>query len=381
MIIVDNAVTFVRDDRSRRLAYLLLAVVSAILIFFPRPFVAEAKIVPQDTSATAASTTSLIGALGGSAQTLNSLLTGGKVTNDLYLIIGRSDSVADEVIRRTGLVGPNAKFSSARKARLFLAKKVDVHLLLGGVMEIETKLYDPDEAKKITDAYATAISNQLASFGRQLIENKHRIVARRFSNATARVAAAEARLAEFRRANNLAEPEMQLGSALSQRANLEAQLQAKQVELQTMSEFRGPESNELAAIRSDIAGLRAQIDRSATPATGAAGPNVAGLTAIDLRYLSLYRDLRFQQAIYDVYQRSAEQVEVEELAAESASYIQTIDPAHIVATRQYNIWAIALFAGIVLLAFFTEWYAPVTGLFRISKTTVEDAPRTALAHD
>jgi hypothetical protein len=378
---VDRVVTFVRNDRSRRLAYFVLAVVSAVLIFFPRPYVAEAKIVPQDTSATAASTTSLIGALGGSTQTLNSLLTGGKATNDLYLIIGRSDSVADEVIRRAGLVGPNGPFSTVRKARLFLDKKVDVHLLLGGVMEIETKLYDPDEAKKITDAYANAISNQLASFGRQLIENKRRIVARRFSNATERVGNAEASLAAFRRANNLAEPEQQLGSALSQRANLQAQLQAKQVELQTMSEFRGPESNELAAIRSDIAGLQAQIDRSATPATGAAGPNVAGLSAIDLRYLSLYRDLRFQQAIYDVYQRSAEQVEVEELAAESASYIQTIDPAHIVATRQYNIWAIALFAGIVLLAFFTEWYAPVTGLFRLSTTTVEDAPAAALAHD
>jgi hypothetical protein len=100
-----------------------------------------------------------------------------------------------------------------------------------------------------------------------------------------------------------------------------------------------------------------------------------------LRYLSLYRDLRFQQAIYDVYQRSAEQVEVEELAAESASYIQTIDPAHIVADRQYNIWAIALFAGIVLLAFFTEWYAPVTGLFRTSTKTVEAAPRTAQADE
>ena len=188
-------------------------------------------------------------------------------------------------------------------------------------MEIETKLYDPDEAKKITDAYAIAISNQLASFGRQLIESKHRIVARRFSNASARVGRAEAALAEFRRVNHLAEPEQQLGSALSQRANLQAQLQAKQVELQTMSEFRGPESQELAALRSDIAGIRAQIDRSATPATGSAGPNVAGLSLIDLKYLSLYRDLRFQQAIYDVYERSAEQVAVEAIHEQSGSSV------------------------------------------------------------
>ena len=54
MTIVDTVIAFVRNDRNRRLSYLVLAVISAILIFFPRPYVARAKIVPQDTSATAA---------------------------------------------------------------------------------------------------------------------------------------------------------------------------------------------------------------------------------------------------------------------------------------------------------------------------------------
>ena len=376
----DNVVAFVRNDRNRRLSYAVLAVLSAILIFFPRPYVARAKIVPQDTSATAASTTTLLGALGGGSQTIGSLLTGGKPSNEVYMIIGRSDTVQGDVIKALKLVGPGRQFQDERKARIWLDKKVDVHLLLGGVMEIETKLFDPKEAVEITGAYANAISTNLARFGQQLIDNKSRIVARRFSDAGQRVSRSEADLNAFRRANNLADPEAQLGSALAQRAQLEAQLRSKQVEYQTMSEFRGPESNELAAIRSDIAGLQAQIARTATPATGAAGPNVAGLTAVDLRYLNLYRDLRFQQAIYDVYQRSREQVEVEELAAESASYIQVIDPAGLDPKRQYNVWAMALFGGIVLLALFTEWYGPATGLIR-KRPIGEDTRRVALANE
>ncbi|MFC7536710.1 capsule biosynthesis protein [Sphingomonas sp. GCM10030256] len=374
MRIVDNTIVLVKNPLYRRLAYLAVALVAAFLIFFPRPYVARAKIVPQDTSATAASTTSLLGALGGGSQSIGSLLTGGKPSNEVYMIIGRSDTVQEDVIKALDLVGAGKPFEDERKAKIWLGKKVDVHLLLGGVMEIETKLFDPSEAVRITSAYANAISTNLARFGQQLITNKSRIVQRRFDDAAQRVSVAEAQLNTFRRANNLADPEAQLGSALAQRAQLEAQLKSKQVEYQTLSQFRGPESNELAAIQSDIAGLQAQIARSATPRTSASGPNVAGLTAVELRYLNLFRDLRFQQAIYDVYQRSREQVEVEELAAESASYIQVIDPAGLDPKRQYNVWAIAVFAGVLLLALFTEWYGPATGLFRRRGHRVEASP-------
>ena len=351
------------NARYRRWVYAIAAIIAAVLIFLPRPYVARAKIVPQDTSASAASTTALLGALGGGPQSIGTLLAGGRTTSDLYLIIGRSDSVTEDVIKQLGLVGPKGEFASERKAKLYLARHVDVHLLLGGAMEIESKLHQPDKAIAVTDAYTKAVSRQLARFGRQLVDNKQRIVRERFRDAGQRVAQAEGAINAFRRANNLAEPEQQLSSELLQRATLQAQLQAKIVELQTQSEFRGPESNELAALRSEIAGLRSQIGQSTRPAAELGGPNVAGLTALQTRYLSLYRDLKFQQSIYDVYQRSAEQVEVEQLAAESASYIQTIDPAHLDADRKYNVWAVALFGLIVLLAAFTEWYAPATGLF------------------
>lgn len=364
MRIVQIAIDRARDARSRRLAYLIIAIIAAILIFFPRPYLARAKIVPQDTSASAASTTALLGALGSSSQSIGSLLTGGRPSNDLYLIIGRSDSVKNDVIRSLDLVGPGKPFATRREAVLWLEKKADIHLLLGGVMEIETKLYDPEEARVLTANVAQAISRHLARYGRQIISNKQRIVAQRFRDAGGRVARAQADLSEFRRRNGLAEPEQQLSNALVQRASLQAQLQAKQVEYRTLSQLRGPESTELAAIASDIAGLRSEIAQSAAPAAGPAEPNVAGLSEISLRYLNLYREMRFQQAMYDVYQRSAEQVAVEELASESASYIQTIDPAYVDPNRQYNVWAIALFAGILLLALFTEWYAPATGLFR-----------------
>src|SRR4029078_1238622 len=254
MTMVERTIVWVKDDRTRRLAYLVLAAVSAILIFFPRPYVASAQIVPQDTAASASSTTALLGALGGQATSIGSLLSGGRPSNDLYLVLGRSDAVKRDVIKTLHLVGPQSQFTSERKAMLWMDCHVDFHLLLGGGREIDTKLYDPERAREITGAYAAAIGRSLATFGRQITANKRKVVELRFGSSQARVADAEAQLANFRRANNLADPQMQLGNALSQRATLEGQLQAKQVQYQAQSQLLGPENTELIALQTEIAG-------------------------------------------------------------------------------------------------------------------------------
>lgn len=360
--IVGGVVGFVENARNRRIIYAMAAIVLAVFVFFPRPYVARATLVPQDTSSSAG-TNSMLTLLGGQSQNFASLLGGGRVSNDLYLIIGRSDSVANDVIKRLNLVGPSRPYATVEGAKVKLAKKVDIHLLLGGVMEIETRTNDAKYSKELAAAYVTAISKQLASFGRQLINNKQLIVERKFRDASARVASAEAALNNFRRRNNLAEPDAELGQALALRTQLEAQLQAKLVELQMTSQVRGPESAELQALQSEVSTLRSQLARTARPTVTVAGPNVAGLGALSTQYLNLYRDYRFAQALYEVYSRSSEQVAVEQLASESASYVQLIDPAHLDAERKLNVWAIAALAALALLILFTEWYAPATGLW------------------
>ncbi len=346
---------FADRPRLRLAIYAVLAAVFALLTLFPRPYVARAKIVPQDTSTTAASTTNLLGALGSGANGIGSLLTGGRPSNDLYLIIGRSDSVTSQVIRDLKLVGPDRKFANTSDAKLWIERHVDTHLLLGGAMEIVTKLHDPDEAVRVTAEYQRAIGRQLAGFGRQLIVNKKRLVSERFMGAKRRVTEAETRLALFRRQYGLPEPSQQFGASLTQRAMLEAQIQAQEVEIATLRQYRGPESIELQRAQTQLAALRGQLAQNQTP--------TQSLSVVSTRYLRLFRDFQFDQGIYGVYQRSAEQVAVEELAAQSASYIQVIDDAHIDPDRKFNLPALALLMLVLLIAVFVEWYGPATGLF------------------
>lgn len=348
------------EPRNRRIGYAVLALVLAILCFFPRPWVARAKLLPQDSSS--AGLGQIVNSLGGQLSNFASLLTGGRPPNDLYLIIGRSALVTADVIAELKLVGPDRPYSTVADARVALAKKVDVHLLLGGVVEIETRTRDPEEALRLTEAYQRAISRRIGALGRETIRRKGQIVRDRFREAGTRVTQAERVLDAYRRTNRLAAPEQQLGSEITLRANLQAQLQAKQVELQSVQQFAGPENPQLQSVQAQIASLRTQLAATDRPSIGAAGPNISGLSELQSRYLNLFRDYRFAQALYDVYARASEQTEVESLVTESATYIQTVEPANLDAQRHVNVPAMALLVLVIGLALFTEVYAPATGL-------------------
>lgn len=347
------------SPRKRRRVYLVLAILLAVLCVLPRPYVARAKIIPQDSSSIGIG--SMMGALGAQFQSLSSLFGGAKQPIDMYLAVGRGTEVTDAVIAKLKLVGPDG-YATQDRARVALANKVDVHSLTGGIIEIETRTHDGALATQLTEAYVRAIGDRIALLGRDKVERKRKIVTDRFKDAANRVATSEARLAAFRRSNRLAAPEAELGAALSLRTRLEAQLQAKQVELQTLQQFQGPENAQLQGVQSEVASLRAQIARSTQPAEGAAGPNVAGLSEVSGEYLDRYRDYRFAQAIYEVYARSSEEVAVETLAGETASDVQVIEAPRLDADRKYNIPAVALLALVILAALFTEIYAPATGI-------------------
>lgn len=354
-----RSAAFISDPRQRRRGYAVLALILLILCVFPRPYVSRAQVVPQDSESLGLSST--MSALGGQLQNFAALLGGARQPIDMYLAIGRSAEVEDTVIAKLKLAGPggHADVAAARRA---LERKVDVHTLTGGIIEIETRTHDAGQSQKLTEAYVSAISDRIVALGRERTERKRNVVMQRFKEAAGRVTKTQAALENFRLRNHLAEPQAELGSALSLRAGLQAQLQAKQVELQTLRQFQGPDNPQLKAVQEEVANLQAQIARTATPAAGAAGPNVAGLTEVSGEYLDLYRDYLFAQALYEVYARSSEEVAVEALAGETASDVQVIEAARLDADRKYNIPAVAALALLILLALFTEIYAPATGI-------------------
>lgn len=347
------------DPRKRRRAYALLAVLLAILCLFPQPHVGRAKIVPQETSSALAG----LGGGGGRMQDIAAMFGGGRRAIDLYLTIGQSEDVRSDVIRELKLVGSSWKYRSADAARVRLENSVDVQSLPGGVVEIKVTTHDPGESLRLTRAYAQAIATRFKVLNGEQLTTKRKLVDGRFREATTRLAQAQTKLDSFRRANRLsATPEAELGAALTVRAGIEAQLQAKLVEQETLERFMGPENPRLLAAQAEVRELRGRLSRSVAPGSDGGGPNAGELTALNSEYMNLYRDYIFAQTVYQIYSRISEEVAVDELSGRTASTIQTIEAPHVDAGRHYNVPAVGALALLVLLALFTEIYAPATGI-------------------
>jgi len=351
------------DAKLRWTLYLFFGLFFGIFALFPRPYVALARVMPQDTSG-AAGTTNLMMMLGGQSATVGSILSSGRASADVYAMLARSDMVNDTVIQQLGLLGPGG-YSDHASAKRALARKVDVSMLLGGVMQIEAKTHNPDESERLAKSYVFAINKALTAFGAQTMANKARIIERRFPKAAERVAQSEMSLEAFRRKYNLPMPEEQLGTNFAKRTALESQLQAKEVELSILSQFNGPENQEVKAAQAEIATLRQQIARAAEPSMTIAGPNLASAGSLETQYINLYRDYKLAQSIYEVYARTSEQIAVDRLSAETASYIQIVDAPYLDIYRHYNIWAVSGFALVLLTILFVEIYGPLSGLFNL----------------
>ena len=337
----------------RRALYAVVALVAVLLCLFPRPHVARVKILPQASTGGAGA---LISALGGGGVQSFAAVLGAQKTN--YLIIGRSHDVQQDVVERLDLVEVwNSADQSAAERKL--AKKVDIQLLTGGVLQVTARDTDPVFAKRLVEGFSEAIKTRLSGLGQEQVRTKRAIVTARLAEANTALETAERNLNAFRIENNLPSPEAELGAAVSTRLTLDAQIRGKEVEIETARQFQTDSSMRVRTLVSELMALRRQ--RAEADQTSG-GESALALSSQTAEYVRLYREQQFAETIMLVYRRFFEEVSVEALSAETT--IQVIERPHLDPDRQFNLSGIALLLLVLLAAAFTEIYAPMTGLAR-----------------
>lgn len=340
----------VRDPRTRRLALAAAAVILAVLSIWPRQYLAKAELLPKDPGGGLSAI--LSGGANGGLLSLGALI-GQRQSIEAELAVSRSHAVAADVVRRLRLTH-RPGFGDADHAEARLRAKVRLEALRGSILLVSVRDTDRAFALALAGGYAAAVQDRLAALNLTQTAAKRAVAENRLSDATIRLARAQQTLARFRETNKLAAPEAQLSSAVVQLAALQGRLQAKEVDLSTLSQFATNQDVRIVALRAEIEGLRAEIAQAQTRSGATAASNLANMAAKDTEYFNLYRDEQFAQVLYQIYTRYLESTTIDELSV--GANVDMVDPAYVDPGRQFNAPAEALFCLVLFLAGAAEFY-------------------------
>jgi capsule polysaccharide export protein KpsE/RkpR len=163
---------------------------------------------------------------------------------------------------------------------------------------------------------------------------------------------AEEALKEFQQKSGLIQPDSQSKAMIGSMVELQAMIAAKEVEVQSMKSFAAPGNPDLNLAERQLEGLRDQLSKLQRQR----GPIVEGdievptgkVPEVALQYIRKFRDVRYQEALYEQFGKQLEIAKVDE--ARDAVLIQVLDSAVVPDRRSYPLrWLVVLIGTLVTL--------------------------------
>jgi capsule polysaccharide export protein KpsE/RkpR len=323
----------------------VLILLCALLSAFPQRYLSAVTMTPSDPSALG---------LGGALGQLGALNTvfGNQTAVEVSLKIGRSTYARQVVMRRLGLVKRLGLKDEVQASR-WLERKVEIRSLRGGIVQIETLTSDPEFGKQLVGAVAGAMREKLADIQRRQTSYKRDVLLRLVSDANDRYAEAQARYNEFRLRTRYSDPSYAIGAIGERIPALQAQIKAKEVELNAARQFATDDNMSVRQIAASIDALNQQL--AALQALNPQETNSIGrVVRQSTQAQKLERELLLAQSLYYNYRRFLEGTSVEDLT--STATIRVLEAPFVDTDRQYNIIPMVLGMLLILLAFTIEFY-------------------------
>jgi tyrosine-protein kinase Etk/Wzc len=303
----------------------LLLAMGLVMLVHP-VFTAKVTIMPPQQGQSSAALISQLGSLASLTGLGNG--SGMKDPNDLYLALLQSDTVEDALIKRLDLltVYHTRKFSEARRV---LAANTKFLSQNGGLISITVKDGEPHRAAQIANAYV----DELHAINSRLVIGEAGVRRLFFSQQLAlekdRLTDAEIALKETEETTGAVSPSGQTGLAISQVAQLQAQIISHEVQLDTMRNSATDQNPDMVRLSSELQSLRDQLRRMESAKKGRNPGDIlltpSVLPADQLEFLRKQRDVQYHTLIFDLIARQFEAARLDE--AKASPVIQVLDPA------------------------------------------------------
>ncbi len=340
----------------RRIVGGVLIVLFVVLALFPHRYHAIATVVPTDPGSLGLG--GALGQLGAANSVFNQ-----QAIIEVGLRVAHSQDVRDIVIKRLDLIR-RLHFVNNVEADRWLQDAVDVRLLRGGILLIESRNEDPVFAKSLVVAFYDAFRSRIGMINRAQTAYKRDILLELITTASERLARAQAAYDGFRRATKYSSPASSISAIGARIPLLQQAIKNKEVQLQSLRSFVTDDNMEVRQILAEVAALQTQLRAAENLGTTAGPYSVNRVVKESTTVQKLERELNIAQSLYDSYKRFLEGTALEDLT--SLGNLRVIEPPTIETERVINPWPAGLAAALLLALLAIELYTirPPIGAYR-----------------
>ena len=329
----------------RRLLFTVLIALFALLAFFPERYRSAVTLTPSDPSTLGFNPAQVqLSALGN--------VFGNQTALEVAMKVAGSVQVRDQVIKDVKLA-ERLKSKDRERLHRWLERNVDIRSLRGGIIQIQMLNSDGEFAKKVVTAYEAATRNQLARIFREQATYKQDVLLKLVTEASDRVATAQARFDSFRLATRTPDPAAEASVAGARVNMIRQSIRRKEIELSSARQMYSDSNLVVRQLASELATLRGQLGQaeavSLQPAEG-----VGRAIQSSSQYMKLQREVAIAQSLYETYLRQLEGASVDDMT--SSANLRVLEPPFIDTSRQINRAALAVAIALLLLWLAIEFY-------------------------
>ena len=256
-------------------------------------------------------------------------MLGLKSPGDLYVGMLSGETIFDRIIERFKL---RALYSRKyiEDVRKKLNERTKISAEKDGLITIEVTDEDPRRAAKMANSFVDELGKLLQEIALQEAKDRMVFLEKERNQSNASLNKAEEDLRNFGEKNNILQIDAQTRGALEYIASLRAAIDAKEIQLQVMRQQATPSNYDLVKLEIEFKGLKEKLQAAETqelksPQRGDVMLSTSKVPALSLEYLRLYREVKFQGALYELYCRLVELARLDK--TRNVDTLQVVDEA------------------------------------------------------
>ena len=323
--LLDVLTALVRQKKILLMVPLVTGALAISAAFLIKPtFSSTAVILPPQQQSSSVS--AMLGQLGGLAGAAGSI-AGLKNPNDLYVAMLQSRTIADKLVARFDL---KKRFGveTFDDARNVLSGMATVLNDKAGTISIQIEDKDPKFAAELANAFVNELSRLTNGLAIGDAAQRRLFFEKQLTAAKDELVNVEIELQKIQEKTGILQLDSQVRGIISNIAQLEGVIAAKEVQLNAMRSFATGNNPDLVRLQGEIQGYQVQLKKLKTGKLSKDGDVMVPtgkIPEIGVEYMRSLRDVKYRETIFELLSKQYELAKIDE--AKESSNIQVLDDA------------------------------------------------------